>query len=674
MLLIVVFCVVAAAGLCGAYKPIRENNVKTEDTIGMNILEELFLYSYGIDHTMEKEKGNQKSLVERYIKEGNKEGGGADQFEQQVNDGYSEITKEDSNVRFVAKKQGETKTNDPKLKLDETTKKEYRFLINLTFDSEGNLTINSIKGREQQNYSPKDYIDVVQEITNNTPRELKNLEILFGIPQQFTTYDWVAEEIKETELCEYNGIVILTALVALGIFLIVSFFFPYRRVKDFVLVNLPLELWIVFGGLLCSATLFIAEYVMRYAIAQKAMEIGTVQISQQTLMWMNFGAWFGIFVGEFFGVQAFKSIFHIGIKKYMKTKTIVGQMYGAGKRTISRVADEVIELQDQNSNYRYLAKVVLINGIIVAALSCLWFVGGLFVILYSIGVYHLLKTRMDKLSRQYQGVMEATNQLATGNLDTVKDEDLGVFNPIKQNLQKIQGGFKNAVEEEVKSQRMKTDLISNVSHDLKTPLTAIISYVELLKEKDLAEEKREQYIEVLDRKTQRLQVLIEDLFEMSKITSGNINLTMEEVDAVSLMKQSIVELEDEFTKAGLELKVKYGAEKMVTKLDSERTFRVFENLLLNATKYSMPNTRVYVEMEENNQQLLVSIKNISAVEMDFTEEEITERFVRGDKSRNTEGSGLGLAIAKSFVELQGGTFAIHLDGDLFKVVMSFPMK
>ena len=113
---------------------------------------------------------------------------------------------------------------------------------------------------------------------------------------------------------------------------------------------------------------------------------------------------------------------------------------------------------------------------------------------------------------------------------------------------------------------------------------------------------------------------------------------------------------------------------MVTKLDSERTFRVFENLLLNATKYSMPNTRVYVEMEENNQQLLVSIKNISAVEMDFTEEEITERFVRGDKSRNTEGSGLGLAIAKSFVELQGGTFAIHLDGDLFKVVMSFPMK
>ena len=182
MLLIVVFCVVAAAGLCGAYKPIRENNVKTEDTIGMNILEELFLYSYGIDHTMEKEKGNQKSLVERYIKEANKEGGGADQFEQQVNDGYSEITKEDSNVRFVAKKQGETKTNDPKLKLDEMAKKEYRFLINLMFDSEGNLTIHSIKGREQQRYSAKDYIDIVEEITSSRPEELKNLEILFGIP------------------------------------------------------------------------------------------------------------------------------------------------------------------------------------------------------------------------------------------------------------------------------------------------------------------------------------------------------------------------------------------------------------------------------------------------------------------------------------------------------------
>ena len=212
---------------------------------------------------------------------------------------------------------------------------------------------------------------------------------------------------------------------------------------------------------------------------------------------------------------------------------------------------------------------------------------------------------------------------------------------------------------------MKTDLISNVSHDLKTPLTAIITYADLLKDENLSEEKRKQYIETLDRKAQRLQVLIEDLFEMSKATSGNITLNIENIDVIALMKQTLLELEDKLEEANL------SEGKVILPLDSQRTFRVFENLVINMTKYAMPNTRVFIDIIENKDNVEIIMKNMAAEEITFNVDTIAERFVRGDESRNTEGSGLGLAIAKSFVELQGGIFNISVDGDLFKVKIVF---
>ena len=158
---------------------------------------------------------------------------------------------------------------------------------------------------------------------------------------------------------------------------------------------------------------------------------------------------------------------------------------------------------------------------------------------------------------------------------------------------------------------------------------------------------------------------------MSKVSSGNINLNIEQVDIVSLMKQSLFELDDKLKEANLSIKTNYSAEKIILALDSQRTYRVFENLILNTAKYAMKNTRVYVDIIEENKNVKVIIKNIAAEEIDFNENEIVERFVRGDKSRNTEGSGLGLAIAKSFVELQGGKFKIGIDGDLFKAIITF---
>ena len=216
---------------------------------------------------------------------------------------------------------------------------------------------------------------------------------------------------------------------------------------------------------------------------------------------------------------------------------------------------------------------------------------------------------------------------------------------------------------------MKTYLISNVSHDLKTPLTAITTYVELLKKPDITPEERADYIDTLERKAFRLKVLIEDLFEVSKAQSANVSLDLMEVDLVNLIRQVAVEHREKLAEEGLELRWKVPEGKVSLELDAQKTYRVFENLFVNLEKYAMPNSRVYVEIAETDDEVRTVIKNMSATELNVAPEELTERFVRGDASRNTEGSGLGLAIARSFTELQKGTFAVDVDGDLFKVTL-----
>lgn len=214
---------------------------------------------------------------------------------------------------------------------------------------------------------------------------------------------------------------------------------------------------------------------------------------------------------------------------------------------------------------------------------------------------------------------------------------------------------------------MKTELITNVSHDLKTPLTAITTYIELLEDENLSPEKRREYLGVLKKKSERLNFLIEDLFEVSKATSGNISLNPVDVDICNLMRQVYLEYEDQVEEAGLVFRFRLPEEKVVLKLDSQKTYRVFENLYLNIIKYAMPHTRVYVNGEKTETGIDIELKNMSAAELNVAPEDLTERFVRGDSARNTEGSGLGLAIARNFVELQGGGLHIEIDGDLFKV-------
>ena len=234
-------------------------------------------------------------------------------------------------------------------------------------------------------------------------------------------------------------------------------------------------------------------------------------------------------------------------------------------------------------------------------------------------------------------------------------------------------GLRHALQEQMKSERMKADLITNVSHDLKTPLTSIINYVDLLKREELHNEKANEYLEVLDQKSQRLKQLTEDLVEASRASSGNVVLDIRRIDVKELLMQTSGEFVERFEARGLQLVENLPQNPQYVDADGRRLWRIIENLFRNVEKYAMPHTRVYLDLINDGDRVAFSLKNISESPLNISPEELTERFTRGDESRSTEGSGLGLSIAKDLTEIQKGTFEIYLDGDLFKVTVSFPI-
>lgn len=272
----------------------------------------------------------------------------------------------------------------------------------------------------------------------------------------------------------------------------------------------------------------------------------------------------------------------------------------------------------------------------------------------------------------FNKILKGTEEMVSGHLDYAIDKKgTDSLSKLASNINNIKEGYKKSLDGSIKSERLKSELITNVSHDLKTPLTSIINYIDLLKQQDLSKDEIEGYVAVLDRKSKRLKDLIEDLFEASKVTSGAIELNIERVDIVALMKQALGEYHEKITNSSLDFKVNLPNKNVFLNLDGKKTWRVFHNLISNALKYSQSNTRVYIDLAEEEQEVTVTIKNIACYEMNFDPDEIFERFKRGDESRSTEGSGLGLAIAKSIVELQNGSLNIVVDGDLFKAIIKF---
>ncbi|MGI6648943.1 MAG: sensor histidine kinase [Bacillota bacterium] len=272
-------------------------------------------------------------------------------------------------------------------------------------------------------------------------------------------------------------------------------------------------------------------------------------------------------------------------------------------------------------------------------------------------------------------IMGAAKEISMGNLDYPLDNTkISVaFSGFAEDIQSIQAGLKKAVAEAIKGERMKTDLITNVSHDLKTPLTSIINYVDLLKMEELNSEPAAEYVGILEEKSERLKQLIDDLIEASKASSGNLAVTAEKVDLQELVFQACGEYEEKIKQAQLDIRVQPTEKDILVWADGKQMWRIIENLLSNVVKYSMPNTRVYIDIVKIDQYGLLTIKNISAVPLEVSPDQLTERFVRGDVSRTTEGSGLGLAIAQSLTKLQGGQFKVEIDGDLFKVMIEIPL-
>ncbi|MEG0306521.1 MAG: HAMP domain-containing sensor histidine kinase [Clostridium sp.] len=273
-------------------------------------------------------------------------------------------------------------------------------------------------------------------------------------------------------------------------------------------------------------------------------------------------------------------------------------------------------------------------------------------------------------------LIKYVHKLEGGDMDIdLSLSNLGNISDLAFEIDKLKVNYKSKVENALKSERFKTELITNVSHDLKTPLTSIINYVDILKDENLSKDEIKDYVAILDNKSNKLKNLVEDLFEISKMSSGQINLSKSELDIVELIHQSLGELS--FLGEANHLKFKVIGDKSCNiEVDGSRMSRVMDNLICNAIKYSLENSRVYLQVSSIGEYCEIVVKNISKYDLDFNEEEILERFVRGDKSRgsNIEGSGLGLAIASTIVELHGGTLKINCDGDLFKVIIKLPLS
>lgn len=277
-----------------------------------------------------------------------------------------------------------------------------------------------------------------------------------------------------------------------------------------------------------------------------------------------------------------------------------------------------------------------------------------------------------KRIKAFKAIKEGVERIKAGDIHhTIDVEGNGEFGRLAANINSIADGLKNAVDNELKSERLKTELITNVSHDIRTPLTSIITYVDLLKQ-ETNPSKVEEYIEVLDQKSQRLKTLTDDLFEAAKASSGSIPVNFERIDIVSLITQGLGELNDKIEDLALDFRMNYPKEKVYITADGKLLWRAIENLLSNIFKYALRGSRVYVDIEDLGSEILLSIKNISAYELNISADELMERFKRGDESRSSQGSGLGLSIAKSLIDMQKGKFYIQVDGDLFKTTIYMP--
>ena len=430
--------------------------------------------------------------------------------------------------------------------------------------------------------------------------------------------------------------------------------------------------WGFLGTVLCLAYIgmaFLGVYTMTGEL-QTALQMLGIPYAELVPVVLQF---IGLMLTGLFtamGIFEIKYMLTSGFCRYWKEDSLIGSICGNVKRRFEKLSE--VDLSDKTDTV--LLKYVLIQMVIVGVIACFWSFGIVLSVLYSVLLFFYIRKKLKKVQKDYQVLLKEAHQLADGRFDEEITQDVGIFNALGEEFKNVRTGFEKAVCEEMKSQNMKTELISNVSHDLKTPLTGIKNYAELLGQNNVSEQDKQVYLENLQHYIDRLNNLIEDLFEVSKVNSGNIELNPVELNVVALIQQAQAETEDLLKQKNLTVILDAPENGIVQALDGDKTYRIFENLFTNIAKYTLPGTRVYVSATAQPEYTEIVFKNISEAQMNFTPEEIVERFVRGDKSRHESGSGIGLAIVKSFTEVQNGTFSIEIDGDLFKAVVRFKVN
>lgn len=552
------------------------------------------------------------------------------------------------------------KSNDYQQTINENSEKQYYWnMVGGEIDTDINyLNKDNIK------YNYTFYYETNQEYIeeNNTGKNLKEYDIYTSYNQAKTEQSFNFLSTQEmyqfvTSHQKLPAYVLSISLILLTIIAIYLFWaIGHKKGEEGISINLidKLPYEVVFLMFCCIIPMFIA--IVENSITETFNYIFiTIAIISYIICYVITAALTITTIKRIKARQFWKSFFTYKVIKWIANK-------------IRKFEDEIKNKTENTKKiFWYYWGFVLVSSILLST-----FVTGisiLILIAFWIWVYYKLR----KYVRQEDNIKDTLKKIYGGDTDVhINEEELdGVLKQMAIYINDIAGGFKNAIEESLKSERLKTELITNVSHDIKTPLTSIINYVDLLKKEDIKDEKVKEYIEILDNKSQRLKKLTEDLVEASKASSGNVKLNIESINIKELINQTIGEFKDRLEKRNLQIEVDMPNEDVKISADNRYMYRIMENLFGNISKYAQENSRVYVDVKKKNKKIDISIKNISKDKLNISSDELMQRFVRGDKSRYTEGSGLGLSIAKSLTELQKGTFDIIIDGDLFKVVMEW---
>ena len=563
--------------------------------------------------------------------------------------------------------------SDPKQ--DSSKTDDHRFYVSFRFDEKGecsisgDLTLDIFDAYNFYALFPSVEDVYYPEIQINPP---ENMEFQFMISSTAFSYLGISGYLNSwDQFIAFGGISFFVAAAVLFVFLL---FYPIRYVSEVqpfkTIRNWSIEINLFLLPSLVTLAFMVsmlsASFTINGEFSYLLNEYGLI-VSDMIVLGFNFVVWFLSMIILSLTIFELKYIVVYGPIRFIKEHSLTASCI----RWIKKTIDDLFTVDLSMPFYKQLLLLILGNALVMLFFGILNF--SLMIIctlLYSIALFYFIYRHLIEIQQDYHKLLASIRGIVSNHFEKT-DEDFGIFASGREELEKLSVNFEEAVQEKVRSEKMKTELISNVSHDLKTPLTCIKNYAALLDDDALSSEKRHEYQEKLKKYANRLKTLIDDLLEISKVESGNLKLEPANLNIIDLLDQVYMQSEEALNAKNITVIRHYADKKLILCLDSNKTYRIFENLFTNISKYAMPNSRAYVSVKEENGRVKIEMNNVSEQPMDFTSSEIMERFVRGDKSRSQQGSGLGLAIARSFTQAQGGTFELKIDCDLFKVRIEF---